>query len=88
MEMPGTWNEKMVASFSDRVQLRALHGAVQVEPEIVFHQMNESLDLVRIFRLNEQRLEHIHGLFRFQERKVVPALQLDVDPGGNLQHLA
>ena len=59
-----------------------LHRPMQLIPKILLNQMNQRSNLLRMERLPAHAAEHIHHVFRLQQRKMMPAFQFRVDPNG------
>jgi hypothetical protein len=61
---------------------------VQREAEVVLHEMDQRRDPLRLERLVVQLAEQLAGLARPEERQLLPALDLLVEPLRHWQHLS
>jgi hypothetical protein len=63
-----------------QLELDLLHCLVKLVAEVFFHERNQSLNLIRFQRSNARTLQYFaHGVGA-QKRKIVPALEVAVNP--------
>src|ERR1035441_7246116 len=70
-----------------QVSLHLLHGAVKVESQILFYEVNERPDFLWLKRLRVNAPEHVQDVFGSQKREMMPAFEPYINPAWNGQNL-
>src|ERR1700685_3771961 len=68
--------------------LDPLNGLMQLVSKIVLHKVKQGVQLLWFEGLSGNALEHRESFGRAQEREMMPALQLEIDPRGNREQFA